>query len=226
MSARYYVYYLIDPRTLQPFYVGKGTGDRIHQHENEATYPINKQWNPVKCKIINEIHSLGLKVIKQTIKNNLTEDQAYVLEKKTINKHGKRRDGGVLTNIVDGGGGGPRSKERPVECYTLSGRFKSLYPSTKEAAYENNLRPSQINGVLKGRANQAGGCLWIYHGDPPPEKYIRSRPVLQFDTDMNLVQKWDSAKMAAAELGLQLSSLRDCILGNHHTCGGFIWQYE
>ena len=32
----YYVYGLVDPRTSQFFYIGKGTGNRIFEHEMES----------------------------------------------------------------------------------------------------------------------------------------------------------------------------------------------
>ena len=32
----YYVYVLVDPRTKQVFYVGKGKGNRVFDHEREA----------------------------------------------------------------------------------------------------------------------------------------------------------------------------------------------
>ena len=34
-KRNYYVYRLIDPRTYQTFYVGKGKGDRVFQHVKE-----------------------------------------------------------------------------------------------------------------------------------------------------------------------------------------------
>ena len=33
---KYYVYRLVDPRNMQTFYVGKGSGDRVFQHAKEA----------------------------------------------------------------------------------------------------------------------------------------------------------------------------------------------
>ena len=33
---KYYVYHLIDPRDNSVFYIGKGTGNRINDHQKEA----------------------------------------------------------------------------------------------------------------------------------------------------------------------------------------------
>ena len=35
-QLQYYVYRLIDPRTGQTFYVGKGKGNRLYAHINDA----------------------------------------------------------------------------------------------------------------------------------------------------------------------------------------------
>ncbi len=75
----YYVYYLIDPRNSQPFYVGKGSCERINAHEREARRPISKQYNPKKCKIITDIINCGMSVIKQKIQEGLTESNASLV---------------------------------------------------------------------------------------------------------------------------------------------------
>jgi len=95
----YYVYGLIDPRTNQIFYIGKGTGNRVFEHEKESLNSPNS--DKLKLKTISEINSLGLNVRKIIINNNLTEGEAFAAEAALINAFNYVSDVG-LTNIVAG----------------------------------------------------------------------------------------------------------------------------
>ena len=55
---KWYVYQLIDPRNNKVFYIGKGTGNRIHEHEKEASNGVCSH----KCHKINKIRNSGLKI--------------------------------------------------------------------------------------------------------------------------------------------------------------------
>ncbi|WPZ30747.1 GIY-YIG nuclease family protein [Sulfitobacter sp. OXR-159] len=92
----FYVYLLIDPRDQAIFYVGKGSGGRVYQHVKSARAPKSK--NGVKdCRII-EIQRAGGKVIEAIYKSNLSEDEAFGVERyliERLRKHG-------LTNIAGG----------------------------------------------------------------------------------------------------------------------------
>lgn len=95
----YYVYGLIDPRNDQFFYIGKGTGNRVFNHEMESLN--NSDSDKLKLKIIQEIKNAGLEVKKVIINSNLTEQEAFVAEASLINALNYIGDT-ELTNIVAG----------------------------------------------------------------------------------------------------------------------------
>ena len=83
----YYTYaYLREDRT--PYYIGKGTGNRI--------YSVNRRMKPPKDKS---------RII--FLKKNLTEEEAFKHEIYMIAVLGRKDLGtGILQNLTDGGEGG------------------------------------------------------------------------------------------------------------------------
>ena len=95
----YYVYGLIDPRTKKIFYIGKGTGQRVFEHEKESLSSPDSEKH--KLKTIAEIKEEGLEVEKIIINCNLSEAEAFAAEAALINAFNYVSDIG-LTNIVAG----------------------------------------------------------------------------------------------------------------------------
>lgn len=102
----YYVYALKDPRTspAAPFYVGKGTGTRAHDHLVRADATL-------KGQRIQEIEAGGHAVLVSRLVDELSEIQALRLEAELIAAFGTVASGGLLTNTVMPSGLG--AKQRP-----------------------------------------------------------------------------------------------------------------
>lgn len=92
-----YVYALIDPRDGSVFYIGKGTGRRMYQHEQEVKR--GKIDNAEKARAIFSILAAGFRVVCRVLQVCATDKQAYEAEKQHIAAHQG------LTNLTAGGGG-------------------------------------------------------------------------------------------------------------------------
>ena len=97
--GEYYVYGLIDPRDKQIFYIGKGTENRVFEHERESQE--NPDSEKLKLKTISEIKDKGFEVEKIIINSNLSEEEAFAAEASLINAFNYVGDN-KLTNIVAG----------------------------------------------------------------------------------------------------------------------------
>lgn len=95
----YYVYALVDPRTDDPFYIGKGKDKRYAHHEAEWRRG-HRTGNRAKLERIGEIFEAGLKIEVRMIAENLAEEEAYRLESAHI---AALKD--TLTNAAPGGQG-------------------------------------------------------------------------------------------------------------------------
>ena len=97
MDNKYYVYELVDPRNGQPFYVGKGKGDRAKSHLTVGKVTNN----PRKDLRINDIRDSGHEPKIHIVLENLTSDDAYVKEESLIKTYGREGfdNNGILTNI-------------------------------------------------------------------------------------------------------------------------------
>lgn len=246
MRRNYYVYYLIDPVTRQPFYVGKGTGRRMYEHYRVR----NKLKNPLLKAKLCKLHQQGKAVVYEKVLINVNEEEAFEKEKTLIAQHGKKIDGfGSLCNLTNGGEGNSlvwtkakreqRSKmmkgsrgnlpirNKPVSQYTLGGVFIADFPSAK-AASEQVIRAnrSYITQCCKQKRRSAGGFLWCYQ-DQSPQKFTKKyyRPVKQFSLDMRHIQTFESLTQAQQHTGIELHNISECCRGKTNTAGAYIWQY-
>lgn len=97
MAYPFYVYFLVDPRTGEIFYVGKGKGSRMSCHV--AVVRAGRTDNPAKCDRIREIMACGLQVEEVKFGSYGSEALAYSVERGLI---ASLKEYG-LTNIANGG---------------------------------------------------------------------------------------------------------------------------
>jgi hypothetical protein len=91
---KYYVYLHIKSSNWEPFYVGKGCGNRAYIKHNRSKY-----WNSISSKY-------GYDVI--FLDENLDEEDSLKLETYWINRIGRKDIGlGTLINFSNGGESGP-----------------------------------------------------------------------------------------------------------------------
>ncbi len=86
-----YVYIYIDPRIDEPFYVGKGLGNRLFSH-------LEDQSDTEKVKRIKEIRKNGVEPKIDIIRYGLSDSEAALVEASLIDCIGKNK----LTNLNSG----------------------------------------------------------------------------------------------------------------------------
>jgi len=112
----FYIYFLRrsdkeDPLELnkgQPFYVGKGSNDRIGSHRKDAKMYQNGNldYKCLKNSIIVSLWNSSLDFEEEVIFNHLTEQEAFKYEIQIIAIYGRIDLGtGCLANMTDGGEG-------------------------------------------------------------------------------------------------------------------------
>lgn len=106
----FYVYALMRPDGVTPFYIGKGIGRRMYIHERDA-----RRFKTHKDRIIQRIHAAGQHVIHVKLVEGLTDAVAKMIEIDLIALL-LRWPRGPLANITAGGDGAadlpPESLER------------------------------------------------------------------------------------------------------------------
>lgn len=150
---RFYVYDLVDPRTDETFYVGKGQRNRIDHHEREAANGVKSR----KCNRIREIWQSGDRVQKVIVRRFEREDEAYAYEAERVESFGLK----FLTNVIPGGLGSYVSV-LPVSSDAAAVRaFVKVYQHTRGGAVRGlwvsgqYLDLAAILNSYRQRANEA-----------------------------------------------------------------------
>jgi len=98
-AKQYYTYQLLDSRNMKAFYVGKGTGNRVHAHVRQSLSGSKNISNTEKHHKIKEIYKSGNTVVEQVLGRFADEQDALDHEEAFIGLHGIEN----LTNVFKKG---------------------------------------------------------------------------------------------------------------------------
>lgn len=141
-GKRHYVYLLCYPSGL-PFYVGKGSGERVCQHNKNAFNPKYKKHGEkerIMCQLYAEHEAEWYHFVALCD----TAGEAWQIEQHLIHKWGVRADGGMLCNLARGSNQGPEFEElEPVNMLTVACTNERLEP--REVYYPELMRKPKNN---------------------------------------------------------------------------------
>jgi hypothetical protein len=162
-----YVYGLFRP-TGEPFYIGKGSGKRLLDHERDFANP-RKSRNPHKAYIIAAAKRAGLAIEKRKFVDGLQEKEAFELEKFLIQEIG-REPKGPLVNLTDGGEGVVGLLFTPEHRAAISAKLKGKpkSPSHKLHCAKNASIGGQASAAISKELRQERYLKGLR--SRPPEK--------------------------------------------------------
>ena len=140
---RYYIYAFLDSSkpgeyvyddlkfNFEPFYIGKGTSDRIyHSLFDKRTFKSAK---------IKKMKDLGIEIIRIKIHENISNIESLEIEKIIISKIGRRDlNTGPLVNLTNGGDGRLVSKHSPETIQKIKTSLKLVAKKRKELGLDKH----------------------------------------------------------------------------------------
>ena len=100
---------------------------------------------------------------------------------------------------------------------------------TRKQLIENGLylnRPaSELIFVTRAMHNKIHRERSVKGGKSQSGIEKRSKPIIQFSKDGELVKEWPSVREAGRQLGVAHQSICGCLKGQTKSAGGFVWRY-
>lgn len=235
MERKYYTYIYLDPRKpgnyeyileneetikfeYEPFYVGKGTGDRINRHKYKSK---EKRRQHMLSKINKIMLESNKEPIKIKIKDDLLNDEAYKLEELIVDKIGRLNDKtGPLINKTKGGYGsnGYIYTEKIKNKMSIS--IKN-YWKNNEHPFKGIKRPKEVGDkISKSRM----GLIYDKSSYEKSSKTRGIKPILQYDLQGNFIKEFEFLVDVKNNLNISVKNINDCISGKRNVVSGFVWR--
>ena len=97
--------------------------------------------------------------------------------------------------------------------------YKTLLISTEEGRKKGGKKVGKLYGSIGGKMHIESGHLAKIRKD-------RQRKVLQYTKNGEFIKRWESAKLASIELGIDNSLIAKVCKGKRKSASNYIWKYE
>lgn len=118
---------------------------------------------------------------------------------------------------------------KPIIQYDLKYNKIKNFICIKDAISESNgyFIASKISACLTGKIKHHKGFIWKYDDGSDLNKVeinLHQKKVIQFDKNLNELNRYSSIKLAGIETNTY--NISACCKGKVQTAGGFIWRYD
>lgn len=243
----FYVYILLDDRIdgdygnpyfndikYKPFYVGKGSYNsknkipRYLSHYKESERNSRLENNPNKCRTIRILKEQGYEPNYLIVFKSNDESEVLDVERELISFYGKKSDGGILTNITDGGVGGNlfdyvdglKERLRKINSNRWSGVNNPNYNRKKEETFSYNYK------LKHGSHWNSGKTMSEYHKNMMKKHRYDNLPYIEMinPETMEIIDKLKTVD-AIKKYKLNPGRLYKCLKeGGIHK--GYSWKLE
>lgn len=252
---KYYVYCLLDPTKkgeylfddilfeYEPFYIGKGSGNRIDQHFIPAQLKRDK--NKSKVNKILKIINLECEIIKYKLYENLYETDALEKEKNLISLIGRKDlHKGTLTNLTDGGEIGycifnelnedtqKKLKIKRSEYMINNNPMKNKITSEKVAKinrliiHNDEYKKNMSNSVKNSDKHKKSTSTVEFKEQKRKEQIKNMKPILQYDINMNYVNEYESIKSASRQLNIPKCNISNVLHKRRKSAKNYIFEFK
>lgn len=157
-------------------------------------------------------------ILHEIIATDLTEEQAYDLEKKLIAEYDSTNPEKGYNRATGGKGSWGVVISEETRQRLVTSHMGKKNPHTSE--WNENIRKGNL-GKKKPHAGvpRSAECRTKI-------SKIHSKKVGQYDLNFNLIRVFDSIRSAEKETNIKNQGISACCLGKTKTAGGYVWKYH